>query len=387
MICLVLVVSCFLTFAVIRLRVISLEKCGTVLFLSTRNGGYEIYTTSFSGKHQLRITHDNNFLSAGSLAKQLQEQFGTFMNLDVEKSSVWNHTPAWSPDGTKIAYSTSRGYDLNTAYDFDIYVYNTITQEHTRLTNDPHFDIAPNWSPNGDRIAFVSYREGSEEIFVMKADGTGQKRVTNGLELENVLAWNWTVDWSPDSKSLIYTSGISEGKEIYILYLDSLIQDQLTDNQIFDNNPHWSPDGTKIVFTSYRDGHEEIYMMDADGTHQIPITNNPDEDWAPSWSPDGAKIAFISNRDKNNEMYLMNADGTEQRRLTNTEGDEWGPQWSLDGSYIVFSVSFDAPPDDQEIYSIDVTSSEITRLTQNNVIDGFDGWQVTRQQADELICH
>ena len=128
------------------------------------------------------------------------------------------------------------------------------------------------------QIAFASYRNGNDEIYVMDADGKNPRRLTN--------------------------------------------------NPMSDLDPAWSPDGKKIAFQSDRDGNDEIYVMDADGKNLRNLTNNPaDGDWHPAWSPDGKKIAFTSDRDGNYKIYIMDADGNKQRRLTNNSADDEWPSW------------------------------------------------------------
>ena len=133
-----------------------------------------------------------------------------------------------------------------------------------RLTNTNALDTGPSWSPNGNKIAFASNRDGKTEIYVMDVDGSNVSRLTNNL----------------------------------------------TD----DDFPRWSPDNHKILFHSNRDGNWEIYVMDADGSNQTRLTTNNADDRAPTWSPDAKRIAFASNRDNSNpynfDIYVMNADGS-----------------------------------------------------------------------------
>jgi Tol biopolymer transport system component len=104
--------------------------------------------------------------------------------------------------------------------------------------------------------------------------------------------------------------------EIYVMNADGSEQKRLTNHPAVDGAPSWSPDGRNIVFVSDRDGNVEIYVMSADGSGQKRLTNNTAFDMFPSWSPDGKKIAFMSTRAENTDIYIMNAGGSEQRRRT-----------------------------------------------------------------------
>lgn len=133
-----------------------------------------------------------------------------------------------------------------------------------RLTNNSAQDMQPSWSPDGERIAFASNRDGKTEIYVMDTDGSNVLRLTN--------------------------------------------------NEASDGFPRWSPDSRKILFLSDRDGNPEIYVMDADGSNQTRLTKNSADERSPSWSPDGNRIAFASNRDNPNpynfDIYEMDAEGS-----------------------------------------------------------------------------
>ena len=132
--------------------------------------------------------------------------------------------------------------------------------------------------PAGNRIAFVSDRDGNFEIYMMNADGSNQTRLTN--------------------------------------------------NPAEDGMPAWSPDGSCLAFNSDRDGNFEIYVMDADGSNQTRLTNDPGWDTMPAWSPDGSCLAFNSDRDGKSEIYVMDADGSNQRNLTNNPAWDGDPAWS-----------------------------------------------------------
>jgi TolB protein len=166
----------------------------------------------------------------------------------------------------------------------------------TRLSNKS--DQEPTWSPNGSKIAFSSSRDGGNlEIYAMNADGSGQINLTKNA------ATDQTPAWSPDgSKILFSTNRNRPAGEIWVMDANGANPTQLTDAtsaNFANNSPAWSPDGSKIAFVSDRDGPGgEIYVMDANGANPTRLTfNDGKPDASPVWSPDGSKIAFLSSRD------------------------------------------------------------------------------------------
>jgi len=172
------------------------------------------------------------------------------------------------------------------------------------------------------KIAFVSDRDGDNDIYVMNADGGEQTNLTKNPARDS------SPSWSPDGKKIAFHSERDGNFEIYVMNADGSEQTNLTKNPAHDESLSWSPDGKKIAFVSIRDGDYEIYVMNADGSEQTKLTKNPARDLSPSWSPDGKKIAFHSERDGNSEIYVMNADGSEKARLTNNPALDESPSWS-----------------------------------------------------------
>ena len=249
-----------------------------------------------------------------------------------------NFGPAWSPDGTKIAFTSSR--DGN----FEIYVMGTDGSNPTRLTDNNADDGSPAWSPDGTKIAFDTDRnDGSNEIYVMAADGSSPTRLTNG-------GYNFGPAWSPDGTKIAFVSYRDDDYEIYVMDADGSSPTRLTNSGGYDGQPAWSPDGTKIAFYTDRDG-GRLYVMDTDGSNPTRLTNN--RGGSPAWSPDGTRIAFASSIAGDFEIYVMNVDGSSVTRLT-PNADASTPSWSPDGTQIAFESTRDGP---YEIYVMSVPAS------------------------------
>jgi Tol biopolymer transport system component len=246
-----------------------------------------------------------------------------------------DHDPAWSPDGTKIAFVSNRDGDD------EIYVMNADGTGVIQLTDSPGVDTDPSWSPDGRQIAFVSERAGVQgdtgastaEVWLMYADGTEQTQLT----------WNQTADadpaFSPDGTRIAFARFIGQsGFEIWVMDVDGRHAVRLTTAPGDDEQPTWSPDGTRIAFSSQRDGGKgyrgggtgRIYVMGADGSGQTALsTATLDRD--PTWAPDGTRIAFVSERTGDSEVFVMNADGTGVVQITADEVNQLDPDWQPTG--------------------------------------------------------
>jgi len=259
----------------------------------------------------------------------------------------------------------------------EIYVMNADGTNQIQLTDSPQNDYHPAWSPDGTKIAFCSPRDGNWEIYAMHADGSNQTRLTNNAAVDA------NPSWSPDGTMIAFNSYRDGDWEIYVMTPDGSNQTRLTNNAADDDHPSWSPDGTKIAFLSDRDGNREIYVMNAGGGGEERVTYNSASDEEPAWSPDGNRIAFVSDRDGNYEIYVMNADGSNQTRLTTNPAWDYGPTWSPDSTKIAFTSLRDS---NREIYAMNADGSGQTRLTENAVSDFSPDWSPGSQPPPECIA-
>ena len=358
-----------------------------ILFESERDGNQEVYVMDADGGNQIRLTRDN----------------------------AADATASWSPDGSLIAFASNRDTGLPyNPYNLDIYLMNADGSNVRRIVDDPEYDVAPQWSPDGRKILFMTGRNGNFDVYVMNADGTEQKNLTadheksdgspvwsldghniafsrriegkdqifvmdaDGQHLKRVThnsANHGSLGWSPDGSKLIFQTDLDGNWEIYTISIDGELS-QVTDDAAEDLAPDWSPDGKKIAFSSNRNGKQHIYVMNADGSSLTQITNSTAEDTEPAWAPDGKRIVFTSLRDGNKEIYVMNADGSNPRRLTNDPAANNSPRWSVDNR-ILFTSNRGGQGD---IYVMDHEGQNVSRLTTTGATQASwspDGKNVT----------
>lgn len=262
---------------------------GLIAFSGGSFGGPQIIVMRSDGSQQVAITSG-----------------GTIQGTSEHPFPAWE--PAWSPDGSQIAFRGFWGHGDNS----DLFVMNADGSNVRQLTRDANV-ADPAWSPDGTTIAV----SGFDGIYTIDAGGGGLSRIT------------------PEST-------------------------------LWHNHPSWSPDGTRIAYDRSVEGIAQIFMVGLDGTDDHQISDTPSGASAPSWSPDGASIAFVGGLSGTPDIYLMNADGTGVRSLTtcdapDCEGD-FNPAWSPDGSRIVFGRDSDGGP---SLYMLNPDGSGLVLIARN----------------------
>jgi hypothetical protein len=267
------------------------------------------------------------------------------------------------------------------------------------------------WSPDGTRIAFTRVRVGDHspldddaDVWVANADGTDARPFAQGPD------WQWIPHWSPDGVWIAYTvepqggpwmasapggiagsggplgAGFLSGQptqvrqyaDIWRIRADgSGTPERLTTADGDDRAATYSPDGTKLAFDSTRDGPTHVWVMDADGSRPVRMSNGGD-DWGATWSPDGKWIAYNSWSPglPGRQIFVMASDGSRQTQITNTPGPHSEPSWSPDGSRIAFTYEFDGT---QSIWSVRRDGTDPQNLSNDprgggELISGGGAW-------------
>jgi Tol biopolymer transport system component len=261
-------------------------------FVSTRDGDYAIYRMSGDGKGERRVTdHAADSSTPESLFFQVE--------------------PAWSPDGTKIAFSSRRSGS------YDVYVMNADGTGTRRLTSGRADDSHPTWSPDGQQVAFAR----SGDIVVVNADGSSARSIVASGAEESEPAW------SPDGKWIAYVRHVPGAavREVWLIRPDGSGGRQLTRQSAAVYTPAWSPDSARIVFTSNRDGEVfELYTIGVDGKGLRSVAPTAGDMFEPSWSPDGSKIAYSED----GAIFTVELGGGDVEQLTSDENNDSSPAWN-----------------------------------------------------------
>lgn len=277
----------------------------------------------------------------------------------------------------RIAFTSDRDGNL------ELYLMNPDGSDLIRLTNDPEADMGPAWSPDGTKIAFTAAADFHDlkggDICVMRVDGSGIQNLSRTpTSVESGPAW------SPDGRRIAFNSDQDGNDEIYVMEADGSNPTRLTADPAGDDFASWSPDGHRILFTSDRGGgREQLWVMNADGSGAQQLTREAGGAYEAAWSPDGTRMAFVSalgdsdSQDPvkwNEEIEVMGSDGSAVTRLTRLPGnDHWPPAWSPDARRIAFTS--DGPHERSQIYVMNADGSNPANVTKSTAQDAFPSWQ------------
>jgi|GEM_PF-760536 len=273
-------------------RTVLVVPDGEVLFVSNRDGPYALYRMRLDGTGIERV-----FAGLGDSREPAVNRFGQVVF--VQRLAGQHHS-LWTLDGS---------------------------ERHPRVWQEDMANLQqPAWSPDGQRLAYVSDREGADQIWTARADGTDARPLT--------------------------TERSAAGQ------------------------PTWSYDGAYVVYSVREDGNWDIIRTSTDGSGRIPLTSSPAVDWQPACSPVGDQIAFVSNRTGVFQIYVMDMAGGNLRQLTDFAGGAEQPRWSPDGSWLIF-VGYAGQGEGlngRELFIMRSDGRDVMRLTYNLADDTEPAW-------------
>lgn len=247
----------------------------------------------------------------------------------------------------------------------ELYVMEYDGQNPLKVTADRSICLSPAWSPDGKILAYVSYRDRNPDLFALDTD-TGKRWKLSGSEGLNI-----SPSWSPNGKRIALALSRDGTAEIYTMSRDGNSLERLTYGASDNVSPSWAPNGREIVFTSGRAGTPQLYVMGADGTDVRRVSFEGNYNASPNWSPRGDRIVFVSQVKGIFKIATVNPDGSDFRILTSGAGSDENPSWSPSGRQIVFSSNREGK---SNIYIMNADGSDLERITKNDANYTSPAW-------------
>jgi TolB protein len=267
--------------------------------------------TGVRGAFATRIAYVSENRGAHDYRLEVADADGESVHVAV-RSNEPIISPSWSPDGTKVAYVS---FEQRKPI---IYVQDLVTGARRVVANQKGNNSAPSWSPDGTMLAIALSKDGHYQVYTVNADGSGLRRVSSssGIDTEP--------QWSADGQHLYFTSDRSGGPQIYKMSAAGGNAMRVTFNGSYNISPRLSPDGKTLAWISQRDGGFSLYAMDLASGQELRLADGATE---PSFSPNGKYIMYATKGGGRTSLAVVSVDGRVKQRLTTQAGNIREPNW------------------------------------------------------------
>ena len=224
-------------------------------------------------------------------------------------------SPAWSPDGSQLAYVS---FESRRSV---LWIQNKSTGARRKLAEFKGINSAPDWAPDGRRIAMTLSRDGNTEIYIMDVDGGNVRRLTNNPAIDT------EPSWAPDGQSLVFSSGRSGRPQIYRISVNGGKAQRLTFDGKQNSNASFSPDGRSLVLITNQGGSDQVGILDLN-TNAIKVLTNSRLNESPSFAPNGGMILYATKSGGQDVLAAISFDGKVKQVLKFQKGGVREPAWS-----------------------------------------------------------
>jgi len=247
----------------------------------------------------------------------------------------------------------------------EIYVTSADEGDLQQITRNQTLNVSPAWSPDARSLLYTSYKRRNPDLFLIDLNSGRETLLSQRPGL------NLGAKMSPDGTKIAVTVEDEGNADIVVLDRNGKVIRRLTDSWAIDVSPSWSPDGKQIAFCSNRTGGPQIYVMSADGGAPRRVTFSGNYNTSPAWSPKGDVIAYVSRSEGEFNIFTIKVDGSETRQLTQSAGNNEDPSWGPDGRYMVFSSSRTGH---RKLFITDAAGSSQVQLTHGGGDDTSPAW-------------